>query len=183
VSLAQRIIPAAELSEQISTAGFEASGTGNMKFALNGALTIGTLDGANVEIREEVGEENFFLFGLKAEEVASLRKDYDPWGYIEANWELKQAVTQLRDGYFSPGEPALFHPVLNTLLEGDRFFVLADYASYVQCQEEVAHSYAAGERWTRMAALNVARSGIFSSDRAIKEYARNIWNISPVKCC
>jgi glycogen phosphorylase len=182
VSLAQLIIPAAELSEQISTAGFEASGTGNMKFTLNGALTIGTLDGANVEIREEVGEENFFLFGLKAEEVVRMRQGYDPGRYINENGELRQAITQLKNGYFSPGEPALFHPILRTLLDGDRFFVLADYASYIKCQEKVALAYAARESWISMAVLNVARSGKFSSDRAIKEYAENIWHISPVVC-
>jgi len=182
VSLAQRIIPAAELSEQISTAGFEASGTGNMKFTLNGALTIGTLDGANVEIREEVGAENFFLFGLKADEIVRLRQNYNPGKYIDENMELKQAINQLQKGYFSPGEPALFHPVLRTLLDGDRFFALADYESYVKCQEEVTLAYAASERWTRMAVLNVARSGKFSSDRAIKEYADNIWHISTLKC-
>jgi glycogen phosphorylase len=182
VSLAQRIIPAADLSEQISTAGFEASGTGNMKFTLNGALTIGTLDGANVEIREEVGEENFFLFGLRAEEVVRMRQGYDPGRFINENMELRQAITQLQEGYFSPGEPALFHPVLRTLLDGDRFFVLADYASYIKCQEEVALAYAASEHWTKMAVLNVSRSGKFSSDRAIREYAENIWNISMLKC-
>jgi glycogen phosphorylase len=182
VSLAQRIMPAAELSEQISTAGFEASGTGNMKFTLNGALTIGTLDGANVEIREEVGDENFFLFGLRAEEVVRMRQDYEPARYIAENRELQQIITQLQDGYFSPGDPSLFHPLLKTLLDGDRFFVLADYASYVKCQEEVALAYAANEHWIRMSVLNVARSGKFSSDRAIKEYAENIWHISPCKC-
>jgi glycogen phosphorylase len=181
VSLAQRIMPAADLSEQISTAGFEASGTGNMKFTLNGALTIGTLDGANVEIREEVGAENFFLFGLRAVEVEKLRRDYNPARYISENVELQQIIAQLQDGYFSPDNPALFHPVLRTLLEGDRFFVLADYASYIKCQETVSEAFAASESWTRMAILNVARSGKFSSDRAITEYAENIWNIKPEK--
>jgi glycogen phosphorylase len=182
VSLAQRIMPAAELSEQISTAGFEASGTGNMKFTLNGALTIGTLDGANVEIREEVGDENFFLFGLRAEEIARMKTGYNPKQYIDENKELQQVISQLLDGYFSPGEPSLFHPVVRPLLEGDRFFVLADYASYIKCQENVMTAYSDIEQWTGMSILNVARSGRFSSDRAIREYAENIWHISPVKC-
>jgi starch phosphorylase len=181
VSLAQRIMPAAELSEQISTAGFEASGTGNMKFTLNGALTIGTLDGANVEIREEVGEENFFLFGLRADEIVKMRPGYNPRQYADVNKELQLIITQLLEGYFSPGDPSLFHPVVRSLLDEDRFFVLADYASYIKCQEEVALAYADSEHWAKMAILNIARSGKFSSDRAIKEYAENIWHISPLK--
>ncbi|MBI5233023.1 MAG: glycogen/starch/alpha-glucan phosphorylase [Deltaproteobacteria bacterium] len=181
VTLAQRIMPAAELSEQISTAGYEASGTGNMKFTLNGALTIGTLDGANVEIREDVGEENFFLFGLKADEIMELRSSYAPRQYYEQNKELKQAMDQISSGYFSPEDPGLFTPIINTLLDYDRFFVLADYASYVACQEDVARAYNSNELWDKMAILNVARSGKFSSDRAIHEYAKNIWDIEPVK--
>jgi glycogen phosphorylase len=177
VTIAQRIMPAAELSEQISTAGFEASGTGNMKFALNGALTIGTLDGANVEIREEVGDENFFLFGLKADEILNIRHGYNPRDYYERNPELHRIINQLMEGYFSPDDPGLFHPIARTLLDGDRFFVLADYDSYVHCQKDVALAYADKERWTKMAILNVARSGKFSSDRAIKDYAENIWHI------
>lgn len=180
VSLAQRIMPASELSEQISTAGYEASGTGNMKFTLNGALTIGTLDGANVEIREEVGEDNFFLFGHNTEELVAMRPTYNPRQYYEENKELKQAVNQIQGGYFSPGMPQLFHPVINPLLEHDTYFVLADYASYVQCQEEVNIAYRDEEGWTKMAVLNVARSGKFSSDRAIREYAEHIWHILPV---
>jgi starch phosphorylase len=180
VTLAQRIIPAAELSEQISTAGYEASGTGNMKSTLNGALTIGTLDGANVEIREEVGEENFFLFGLTASEIMELQKSYNPHKYYEENDELRKIVNQLSSGYFSPYEPGLFSPVVKTLLERDRFFVLADYASYIKCQERVIEVYHDQEQWTKMAVLNVARSGKFSSDRAIREYAENIWKIKPL---
>ncbi|MCX5813002.1 MAG: glycogen/starch/alpha-glucan phosphorylase [Proteobacteria bacterium] len=180
VSLAQRIMPAAELSEQISTAGYEASGTGNMKFTLNGALTIGTLDGANVEIREEVGEDNFFLFGYDTEELLALRAAYNPRQYYEENRELKQAINQIQGGYFSPDMPQLFHPVINPLLEHDTYFVLADYASYIQCQEEVSKAYQDEALWTRMSILNVARSGKFSSDRAIREYAEHIWNIVPV---
>ena len=180
VTLAQHIIPAVELSEQISTSGYEASGTGNMKFILNGALTIGTLDGSNIEIREEVGEENFFHFGLKAEEIMELQPNYRPHKYYEEDENLREIVNQLSGGYFSPEEPELFYPIVKSLLEGDRFFVLADYASYIKCQENVADVYRDEDRWTRMAVFNVARSGIFSSDRAIREYAEKIWNISPV---
>jgi len=180
VTIAEVTIPAADLSEQISTAGYEASGTGNMKFALNGALTIGTYDGANIEIREEVGEENFFLFGHRAEEIFELRKQYDPKRYIEENKELAQVMHQLQSGFFSPEEPALFQPIVQALMDGDRYCVLADYSLYVACQEEVARAYNDRDEWTRKAILNVARSGKFSSDRAIHEYARTIWNISPV---
>ncbi|OPY82027.1 MAG: Maltodextrin phosphorylase [Syntrophorhabdus sp. PtaU1.Bin153] len=181
VSLAQRIMPAAELSQQISTAGYEASGTGNMKFTLNGALTIGTLDGANIEIREEVGEENFFLFGHTAEEFVQLRPSYDPHRYYEENKELKQVIGQIQSGYFSPGAPRLFDPIVDSLLHHDPFFVLADYQSYIECQEKVTEAYKDRSRWLRMAVLNVARSGKFSSDRAIREYAENIWNIKEVR--
>jgi starch phosphorylase len=180
VSLAQRIMPAAELSEQISTAGYEASGTGNMKFTLNGALTIGTLDGANVEIREEVGEENFFLFGLTTEELVEIRSTYNPRKYYEENKELKQVIDQIQGGYFSPGSPQLFHPITDSLLRYDPYFVLADYASYIQCQEKVNEIYKDRDTWIKMAVLNVARSGKFSSDRAILQYAENIWGATPV---
>ena len=180
VSLAQRIMPAAELSEQISTAGYEASGTGNMKFTLNGALTIGTLDGANVEIREEVGEENFFLFGLTAEELVKIRSTYDPRKYYEDNKELKEVIDQIQGGYFSPGSPQLFHPITDSLVRYDPYFVLADYASYIQCQEKVNEIYMDRNTWIKMAVLNVARSGKFSSDRAIRQYAENIWGALPV---
>lgn len=180
VTLAQKIIPAADLSEQISTAGYEASGTGNMKFALNGAVTIGTLDGANIEIRDEVGVENFFAFGLNADEIMSLKPHYNPREYYEKNPELKKAIDQIRDGYFSPGEPRLFQPIVDALLQRDEYFVLADYASYVECQERVNKTYLDTDKWTKMAILNVARSGIFSSDRSIKEYAEKIWGIKAV---
>ena len=180
VTLAQRIIPAAELSEQISTAGYEASGTGNMKFTLNGALTIGTLDGANVEIREEVGEDNFFLFGLKAEEIMNFRQHYNPRYYYEQNSELKQAIDQIASGYFSPSDSTLFHPLVNALLDYDRFYVLADYASYIECQDKVSDTYIDEKKWNKMAILNVARSGKFSSDRAIMEYAEKIWNLRQI---
>jgi len=180
VSLAQRIMPAAELSEQISTAGYEASGTGNMKFTLNGALTIGTLDGANVEIREEVGEDNFFLFGLTAEELVKARSSYNPRKYYEENKELKEVIDQIHGGYFSPAAPQLFHPITDSLLRHDPYFVLADYGSYIQCQERVNETYRDQNSWIRMAILNVARSGKFSSDRAIHQYAEKIWGTIPV---
>lgn len=181
VTIAESIMPAAELSEQISTAGFEASGTGNMKFALNGALTIGTLDGANIEIREEVGNENFFLFGYTAEEILELRKQYDPKKYIDENQELALLMNQLQTGFFSPEDPGLFRPIVQSIMEGDRYCLLADYPRYVECQERVSQAYGDPDHWTQMAILNVARSGKFSSDRAIHEYARNIWKISAVE--
>ncbi|HEX9051735.1 MAG TPA: glycogen/starch/alpha-glucan phosphorylase [Anaeromyxobacter sp.] len=183
VSLAERIFPAAEVSEQISTAGKEASGTGNMKFALNGALTIGTLDGANVEIREEVGPENFFLFGLTVDQVAALKKrGYEPWEFYRSDRRLKGVLDAVGAGRFSPGEPALFRPIVDSLLNGgDPYLVLADFAAYCACQEDVDRAYRDPDRWTRMAVLNVARSGKFSSDRTIREYAEQIWGISPVR--
>jgi len=183
VSLAERIFPAADLSEQISTAGKEASGTGNMKFALNGALTVGTLDGANVEIREEVGPENFFLFGLTVEQVNELRRrGYNPWEYYRGNRELKGVLDQIAAGTFSPGEPRLFQPIVDSLLNGgDQYLLLADFAAYVACQEEISRVYLDQERWTKMAILNMARMGKFSSDRSIQEYTEDIWKVTPVK--
>jgi starch phosphorylase len=182
VSLAERIFPAADVSEQISTAGKEASGTGNMKFAMNGALTIGTLDGANVEIREEVGPENFFLFGLTVEQVKELKPHYNPWEVYRRNEELRRVVDAIAGSTFSPGQPRLFQPVVDSLLNGgDPYLCLADFAAYVQCQEEVARAYLDPERWTRMAILNVARMGRFSSDRTIREYAEQIWDVMPVR--
>jgi starch phosphorylase len=180
VTHAQRIIPAADLSEQISTAGYEASGTGNMKFAINGALTIGTLDGANIEIRKAVGEENFFAFGHQVEELERIRPNYNPYEYYERNWELKKAIDQIRDGYFSPENRSLFRPIVEALLQRDEYFVLLDYESYVSCQERVALTYDNQFLWNKMAILNIARCGKFSSDRAIREYAEKVWEVKPV---
>ncbi|OHE62291.1 MAG: glycogen phosphorylase [Treponema sp. GWB1_62_6] len=182
VSNAEKIIPAADLSEQISTAGTEASGTGNMKFALNGAVTIGTLDGANIEIMEEVGNDNIFIFGLDAEAVAGLkRSSYDPLKYYNANPELKQVIDQISNGYFSKGNPTLFKPIIDSLLyHGDTYLLLADYESYIACQERVSEAYKDRDRWTAMSILNTARMGKFSTDRTIAEYAKEIWDVKPV---
>jgi len=182
VKNAHSIYPAADLSEQISTAGKEASGTGNMKFSMNGALTIGTMDGANVEIREAVGPENFFLFGLTAEEVLDLRaKGYAPRSFYESNANLGEAIDQIRSGHFSRGDKALFAPLVNTLLNNDQFLLLADYQAYIDCQDRVSAAYRDRESWVRMSVLNVARMGKFSSDRSIREYCEKIWNIEPLK--
>ncbi len=182
VSLAQRIVPAADLSEQISTAGKEASGTGNMKLSLNGALTIGTLDGANVEIREEVGDENIFIFGLTVEEVAELwKKGYRPRDYYNSDEELRAVVDWVGSNFFTPDEaPGVLSPLRDNLLGGDPFLCLADFASYVKCQAEVDAVFKDKARWARMAILNTARMGKFSSDRTIAEYARDIWKLEPL---
>jgi starch phosphorylase len=180
VKHSQPILSAAELSEQISTAGKEASGTGNMKLAMNGALTIGTLDGANIEIREEVGAENFFLFGLTAEEVVALKaRGYRPRDHYEANPRLRRVIDLIAEGRFSRGDRELFCPVVEHLLDYDDYMLLADFQTYVDAQEEVARAYADAEHWTRMSILNVARMGRFSSDRAILEYCRDIWRVAP----
>ena len=182
VTNGQRVYPAAELSEQISTAGKEASGTGNMKFSMNGALTIGTLDGANVEIREEVGAENFFLFGLTAEEVqATWRGGYDPVALYKANDELRAVIDLIAGGHFSRGDRGLFMPIVDSLLRSDPYRLLADFPSYIECQGRVSATYADPERWTRMSILNVARMGKFSSDRSIRDYCARIWHADPVK--
>ncbi len=183
VSNAELIVPAADLSEQISTTGTEASGTGNMKLALNGALTIGTLDGANVEMREEVGAENFFLFGLTIEEVDALRRQgYDPLGYYRGNAELMQALDMISSGYFCPGELARYQPIVDTLLKhGDAYLLLADYASYVACQDKVSELYRDQKEWMKRAILNVAGMGKFSSDRTIREYAERVWHVAPLE--
>ena len=181
----QRLYPAADLSEQISLAGKEASGTGNMKFSMNGALTIGTLDGANVEIRQEVGEENFFLFGLNVDEVHELQHaGYQPAEYYRNNQQLRNAIDLIDSGIFSHGDTELFHPLTENLLKHDPFMVLADYESYVDCQDQVSNAYQDRNHWNRMSILNVARMGKFSSDRSIQDYCSKIWNVkpTPVKC-
>lgn len=182
VSLAEKIIPAADLSEQISTAGKEASGTGNMKLALNGALTIGTLDGANVEIKEEVGDENIFIFGMTVEEVhARQARGYNPWDHYHADAELRAVLDWLRSDYFTLEHQGSLEPVVRSLLEGgDHYLTLADYRAYIECQERVGEAYRDTARWARMAILNTARVGKFSSDRTIHEYAREIWNLKPL---
>lgn len=181
VTLGELIYPAADLSEQISVAGKEASGTGNMKFALNGAVTIGTLDGANIEIRERVGADNFFLFGLKTEEVfARKAQGYLPIQEYQRHAELKTALDTIRSGRFSPQQPDLFRPLTDSLLYEDEFMVLADFASYLACQDQVDLAYRDQDAWTRMSILNVARCGFFSSDRAVREYAEKIWKASGV---
>ncbi len=181
VSMAQRIFPASDLSEQISTAGREASGTGNMKFALNGAITIGTLDGANVEILEEVGDDNIFIFGLNAEEVENTKRTgYNPKTYYETNLRLKRVIDMIHDGYFSPEKPDLFHPIVHTLLDRDEYLLLVDFESYIKTQRLVDEAFLDKERWLRMSIANVANSGKFSSDRTIQEYAKEIWGATPV---
>ncbi|MUG96921.1 glycogen/starch/alpha-glucan family phosphorylase [Scytonema sp. UIC 10036] len=181
VRFGQRVYPAADLSEQISTAGKEASGTGNMKFSMNGALTIGTLDGANIEIREEVGAENFFLFGLTTEEVYALKsRGYNPWDYYNGNPQLKAVIDLISSGFFSHGDTNLFRPFVDSLLYHDPYLLFADYQSYVDAQEQVSQAYRDRDNWTRMSILNVARMGKFSSDRAIREYCQDIWNAKPV---
>jgi starch phosphorylase len=181
VKNAQHVYPAADLSEQISTAGKEASGTGNMKFALNGALTIGTLDGANVEIREEVGAENFFLFGLTAEQVQDLKsRGYRPRDYYERNADLRGVLDFIASGALAGGDPALFQPLVSNLLDHDPFLVLADYQAYVECQEQVSTLWRDPSAWTRKSILNVARMGKFSSDRSIRDYCEQVWKAKPV---
>jgi starch phosphorylase len=182
VSMAEMIIPAADLSEQISTAGTEASGTGNMKFALNGALTVGTLDGANIEIMNEVGRDNIFIFGHTAEEIETLRKQgYDPLRYYNENPELRLAIDMISGGFFSRTNQYIFRPITDALLcHGDSYMVLADFASYVACQQKVSDTYRDCDAWTRKSILNVARMGYFSSDRTIREYADDIWGVKPL---
>src|SRR5262249_46541828 len=178
VTNAQPVYPAADLSEQISTAGKEASGTGNMKFAMNGALTIGTLDGANVEIRDAVGEENFFLFGLTAAEVVKVTASgYEPRRIYESTPELREAIDMIAGGAFSNGDRERFRPLVESLLTRDEYLLLADYQAYVDCQRRVSEAFRDRPGWTRMSILNCARVGRFSSDRSIRDYCRDIWNI------
>jgi starch phosphorylase len=180
VKTSHHVYPAADLSEQISTAGKEASGTGNMKFAMNGALTIGTLDGANVEIRDAVGHENFFLFGLTAEDVAQRKmQGYRPRDIYESNPQLREALDLIGSGHFSSGDGDLFQPLVQSLLDRDDYMLLADYQAYVDAQQRVNDAWGDRQAWTRMSILNCARVGRFSSDRSIREYCRDIWNIRP----
>jgi starch phosphorylase len=180
VSLAEQLIPATDVSEQISTAGYEASGTGNMKFMMNGALTVGTRDGATIEMAEEAGEENFFLFGLTADEVAGSRGWYKPSWHYQNEPETRQALDLIFNDHFSRGEPGIFAPIRETLLEGGDYYMhLADLTSYTKAQQQVSDLYADQEAWTRKAIINVASSGKFSSDRTIAEYATEIWNAEP----
>uniref|UniRef100_A0A0P4VYA7 Alpha-1,4 glucan phosphorylase n=1 Tax=Scylla olivacea TaxID=85551 RepID=A0A0P4VYA7_SCYOL len=180
VTLAEQIIPAADLSEQISTAGTEASGTGNMKFMLNGALTIGTLDGANIEMMEEMGRDNIFIFGMTVEEVEELkRRGYNAREYYDRLPELRQCIDQIDSGFFSPNNPDQFKDLVNILMYHDRFFLFADYESYIKCQDEVAKLYQKPNEWAKKALLNIASSGKFSSDRTISEYGREIWGVEP----
>ncbi len=180
VSSAEKIIPAADVSEQVSTAGYEASGTGNMKLALNGALTVGTLDGANVEIREEVGDENIYIFGLTGDQVKAFRQDgYNPWAYYERNADIRRVLDSLAGDTFAPGDPGLFRPIFDLLTSGGDYYMhLADFEDYVRVQDTVSEDYRQPEEWARRAILNVARTGKFSSDRTIAEYASQIWHLS-----
>ena len=182
VKNSQHVYPAADLSEQISTAGKEASGTGNMKFTMNGALTVGTLDGANIEIMEEVGEDNFFLFGLKTEQVYALKSQgYNAYSYYESNNDLKKALDMIATGYFSPENRDLFKSIYESLVYQDEYMLLADYQSYIDCQDKVDNVFRDQSKWTEMSILNVARSGKFSSDRTIREYCEDIWKVKPIK--
>ena len=181
VKHAQNIYPAADLSEQISTAGKEASGTGNMKLSMNRAMTIGTLDGANIEIREEVGAENFFLFGLTTEQVHELKSSgYNPMDYYHGDPELHGVIDLINSGLFSHGDTELFRPITDHLLHYDEYLLMADYRAYVDCQQEVDHAFRDPAHWARMSILNVARMGKFSSDRSIREYAEHIWHVEPL---
>ncbi|MBY0231901.1 MAG: glycogen/starch/alpha-glucan phosphorylase, partial [Gemmataceae bacterium] len=181
VTLAERLIPAADLSEQISTAGYEASGTSNMKFMMNGALTIGTRDGATIEMAQAAGEENFFLFGLTAEQVANGRSWYDPKWHYENEPETKAALDLIFNDRFSPNERGIFEPIRQTLLKGDYYMHLADLTAYAKAQQAAADLYRTPEDWARKAILNVASSGWFSSDRTIQQYAEEIWQAQPVE--
>jgi starch phosphorylase len=180
VSLAERLIPATDVSEQISTAGYEASGTGNMKFMMNGALTVGTRDGAVIEMAEEAGEENFFLFGLSAEEVQGSRGWYNPKWHYDNEPETRAALDLIFNDHFSRDEPGIFTPIRETLMDrGDYYRYLADLTSYAQAQQRIGELYSDPDAWARKAIINVASSGKFSSDRTINEYAAEIWNATP----
>jgi starch phosphorylase len=181
VSLAEKIMPASEVSEQISLAGMEASGTGNMKFMVNGALTLGTFDGANVEINQEVGNDNMFLFGMRTEEVAARRTTYNSKAIVSADPEIALALDMIKRNVFSLLEPGLFEPILRNLLDyNDHYMLLGDLRSYCEAQDRIDATYRNAKKWNKMSLVNIARSGRFSSDRAVMEYAKNIWNVSPV---
>ena len=181
VSLAEKIIPGSDLSEQISTAGKEASGTGNMKFALNGALTIGTYDGANIEISEEVGEENIFIFGLRVSDIEKLKmKGYNPKTYYDKNLRIKEVIDLISCGFFSEEEPELFQPIVDDLLYQDEYMLLADFQDYYNCQQRISKEFLDKKKWTRKSIINVANMGMFSSDRTIKEYAEEIWKAKSI---
>ena len=187
VTTGQHIYPASDLSEQISTAGKEASGTGNMKFALNGSLTVGTLDGANLEIRERVGEDNFFLFGHTATELQSLHQEgYCSRDILDQQPLLQQVMNLVEQGHFSNGDTEIFQPLVDNLINHDPFFVFADFEDYLRAQEEVSQAWLDRSRWNRMSLLNSARNGFFSSDRSVREYCDHIWKVQPfpveVKC-
>lgn len=178
------IIPAADLSEQISLAGTEASGTGNMKFQLNGALTIGTLDGANVEMREEVGQDNIFIFGMTADEVEQRRPSYNAWDIYNSDMEIRRAIQLIEEDFFSMFEPGIFRPIVQALLyEGDHYMLLADMREYIDAQARADALYKLPVQWDEKAILNVARSGKFSSDRTIREYVSDIWRLEPCDQC
>jgi starch phosphorylase len=180
--MAEKIYPAADISEQISMAGKEASGTGNMKFALNGALTTGTLDGANIEIRQHVGETNFFLFGLTVEEVLKIKQNgYNPKAYYNENRNLREVLDRIAAGEYSNGDRDLFRPIVDSLLNRDEYLLLADFGSYIDCQDRAAGAYREEQSWTRMSILNTARCGFFSSDRTMRQYCDKIWQVKPVK--
>ena len=179
VTMAERLIPATDVSNQISTAGYEASGTSNMKFMMNGALTIGTRDGATIEMAEEGGEENFFMFGLTAQQVAESRGWYNPRWHYENEPETRAALDLIFDDHFSRDEPGVFSPLRDTLLTNDRYMHLADLTSYLEADGRLVELYRDKEAWARMSILNVAASGKFSSDRTIAEYAKEIWNVKP----
>ena len=182
VSLGERVYPAADLSEQISLAGKEASGTGNMKFALNGAMTIGTLDGANIEIRDHVGADNFFLFGLTVPEIERMREEgYIPRAWYQNDEELRGVIDLIDSGAFSSTDRDVFKPIVHNLLDRDEYMHLADFRSYLNCQAQVEKAFRDRERWGRMSILNVARIGYFSSDRSIREYCKYIWDLHPVE--
>jgi starch phosphorylase len=177
----EMICPAADLSEQISTAGKEASGTGNMKFMMNGAVTIGTLDGANIEILEEAGADNFFLFGLDAQQVDETKKDYRPWEIIAADEDFKAVMNLLESGFFNQFEKGLFDPIIHSISsEHDPWLTAADFRSYIDAQQQVDEAYADTERWTRMSIMNAATSGKFSTDRTMQNYNEEIWKLTPI---